>query len=223
MEKPPFRDSANETGRGGVPQGQVATSDRRRSLSATKATPLSGLLKKSVKGRLAIVGTTLRGCPALRGCPSSGQARRPVPTVNNSMIGIPSLLAENFFNGPSMRENRRHSGNQCRPRREGLPGIHFDFSPGRAATTLLSRGVEMQNSENSPFVFVFDSAPLRPGLNTSKRGGKKAKAKMDSGFRRNDGALTALARHTSLIPSRRACAPYRGTRPFDTRLRRYSG
>ena len=26
-------------------------------------------------------------------------------------------------------DHRRHSGNQCRPRREGLPGIHFDFSP----------------------------------------------------------------------------------------------
>ena len=66
-------------------------------------------------------------------------------------------------------------------------GIHFDFSPGRAATILLLGGVRMRNSENSPFVFVFDSAPPRPGVKTSERGGEKAKAKMDSGFRRNDG------------------------------------
>ena len=46
------------------------------------------------------VGTGLRACPALRDCPSSGQARRPVPTANNSMIGIPSLPREGFFNNP---------------------------------------------------------------------------------------------------------------------------
>ena len=61
-------------------------------------------------------------------------------------------------------------------------GIHFDFSPGGAATTLLSRGVWMRNAEDSPFVFVFDSAPLRLGVKTSERGGEKAKAKMDSAF-----------------------------------------
>ena len=66
-------------------------------------------------------------------------------------------------------------------------GIHFDFSAGGAATALLSHGVRMRNPEDSPFVFVFDSDPHRPGVKTSERGGEKAKAKMDSGFRRNDG------------------------------------
>ncbi len=66
-------------------------------------------------------------------------------------------------------------------------GIHFDFSPNRAATILLLRGVRVRNPNNSPFVFVFDSAPPRPGVKTSERGGEKSKAKMDSGFRRNDG------------------------------------
>ena len=66
-------------------------------------------------------------------------------------------------------------------------GIHFDFSQGGAATTFLLRGVRMRNSENSPFVFVFDSDPPRPGVKTSERESEKAKAKMDSGFRRNDG------------------------------------
>ena len=65
-------------------------------------------------------------------------------------------------------------------------GIHFDFLPGGVATTLLLRGARIRNSENSPFVFVFDSDPLRSGVKTSERGGEKAKAKMDSGFRRND-------------------------------------
>ena len=60
-------------------------------------------------------------------------------------------------------------------------GIHFDFSPGGATTTLLLRGVRMRNPENSPFVFVFDSDPFRPGAETSERGDEKAKAKMDSG------------------------------------------
>ena len=36
----------------------------------------------------------------------TGQARRPVPTANNSIIGIPSLLAEDFFNNPHMRPMR---------------------------------------------------------------------------------------------------------------------
>ena len=63
-------------------------------------------------------------------------------------------------------------------------GIHFDFSPGRATTTSLLRGVRMQNPENS--IFVFDSDTPRPEVNTSERGGKKTKAKMDSGIRRND-------------------------------------
>ena len=67
-------------------------------------------------------------------------------------------------------------------------GIHFDFSPGRAASTLLLRGVRMRNPENSPFFFVFDSDPPRSGLKTSERRNEKAKGvKMDSGFRRNDG------------------------------------
>ena len=66
-------------------------------------------------------------------------------------------------------------------------GIHFDFSAGGAATTLLSGGIRMRNPENSPFVFVFDSDPPCPGVKTAERGGEKAKAKMDSGFRRNDG------------------------------------
>ena len=35
--------------------------------------------------------------------PSSGQARRPVPTVNNTMIGIPSLLGETFSTTPQSR------------------------------------------------------------------------------------------------------------------------
>ena len=65
--------------------------------------------------------------------------------------------------------------------------IHFDFLPAGVATTLLSRGVLMRNPEDSPFVFVFDSDLPRPGVKTSERGGEKAKAKMDSGFRRNDG------------------------------------
>ncbi len=67
-------------------------------------------------------------------------------------------------------------------------GIHFDFSPGGVATTLLLRGVRVRNSENSPFVFTFDSDPPLPGVKTSERRGEKAKGvKMDSGFRRNDG------------------------------------
>ena len=66
-------------------------------------------------------------------------------------------------------------------------GIHFDFSPGGATTTLFSCGVRMRNPEDSPFVFVFDSAPPCPGVKTSEREIEKAKAKMDSGFRRNDG------------------------------------
>ena len=69
----------------------------------------------------------------------------------------------------------------------GFDGIHFDFSPGKAATSLLLRGVWMRNSENSLFVFLFDSDPPRQGVKTSERGAEKAKAKMDSGFRRNDG------------------------------------
>ena len=64
-------------------------------------------------------------------------------------------------------------------------GIHFDFSPGGAATTLLLPGVRMRNPEDSPF--VFDSDPPRPGVKTSERVGEKTKTKMDSGFRRNDG------------------------------------
>ena len=36
----------------------------------------------------------------------TGQARRPVPTANNSIIGTPSLLAEDFFNKPLMRPVR---------------------------------------------------------------------------------------------------------------------
>ena len=52
---------------------------------------------------------------------------------------------------------------------------------------MLLSGVRMRNAENSPFVSVFDSEPFRPGVKTSERGGEKAKAKMDSGFRRNDG------------------------------------
>ncbi len=82
---------------------------------------------------------------------------------------------------------RHLSGEITTPVIPAKAGIHFDFSPGRAATTLLSRGVRMRNSENSPFVFVFDSDPSRPGVKTSERGGEKTKAKMDSGFRRNDG------------------------------------
>ena len=66
----------------------------------------------------------------------------------------------------------------------GFDGLHFDFSPGGAATTLLLAGARMRNPENSPF--VFDSALPRPGVETAERGGEKAKAKMDSGFRRND-------------------------------------
>ena len=66
-------------------------------------------------------------------------------------------------------------------------GIHFDFSPGGAAATLLLCDDRMRNPENSPFVFVFDSASPHPEVKTSERGGEKAKAKMDSGFRRNDG------------------------------------
>ena len=50
---------------------------------------------------------------------------------------------------------------------------------------MLLAGGRMRNSENSPFAFDFD--PPRPGVKTSERGGEKAKAKMDSGFRRNDG------------------------------------
>ena len=60
------------------------------------------------------VGTTLRGCP------SSGQARRPVPTVNNSMIGIPSLLGGIFSTAP--------------PR-----GVAFDLCRGRIHATRLFR------------------------------------------------------------------------------------
>ncbi len=66
-------------------------------------------------------------------------------------------------------------------------GIHFDFSAGGAATVLLSRGVRMRNPEDSPLVFVFDSVPRYPRIKPSEGGGEKAKAKMDSGFRRNDG------------------------------------
>ena len=65
-------------------------------------------------------------------------------------------------------------------------GIHFDFSPSGAAATLLLCDGRMRNPENSPFVFVFDSASPHPEVKTSERGGEKAKAKMDSGFRRND-------------------------------------
>ncbi len=91
-----------------------------------------------------------------------------------------------YGNIPLRDHNARHSGNQCRPRREGLPGIHFDFSPGGAATALLLHGGRMRNSENASFVFVFDSNLPRPGVKTSERGSEKAKAKMDSGLRRND-------------------------------------
>ena len=67
-------------------------------------------------------------------------------------------------------------------------GIHFDFSPGRAASTLLLRGIRMRNPENSPFFFEFDTDPPLPGLKASERRNEKAKGiKMDSGFRRNDG------------------------------------
>ena len=66
-------------------------------------------------------------------------------------------------------------------------GIHFDFSLGGAATTSLLRGVRMRNSENSLFVFTFDFDPPCPRVKMSERGSEKAKAKMDSGFRRNDG------------------------------------
>ena len=57
-------------------------------------------------------------------------------------------------------------------------GIHFDFLPGKTATTLLLRGVGMWNSEDSPF--VFDSDPPRPGEKTT---GRKAKDEGENGFR----------------------------------------
>ena len=82
---------------------------------------------------------------------------------------------------------RHSSGEITTPVIPAKAGIHFDFSPGGVATTLFLRGVRMRNPKNSPFVFVFDSAPPRSGAKTSERGGEKAKAKMDSGFRRNDG------------------------------------
>ncbi len=59
--------------------------------------PLKGLLKKSDKGGLAVVGTTLRGCP------SSGQARRPVPTKPSRLRRVNLLAADpetGFFNNP---------------------------------------------------------------------------------------------------------------------------
>ncbi len=81
-----------------------------------------GLLKKPVsgsaawrftrRGRDGFVGTGLRACPALRGCPSPGQARRPVPTMNNSMIGIPSLLGGLFPAGECAHGAGMDDGNK---------------------------------------------------------------------------------------------------------------
>ena len=81
-----------------------------------------GLLKKPVsgsaawrftrRGRDGFVGTGLRACPALRGCPSPGQARRPVPTMNNSMIGIPSLLGGLFPAGECAHGIEDNGGNK---------------------------------------------------------------------------------------------------------------
>ena len=56
-------------------------------------------------GRGGFVGTGLRACPPFRDCPdcdhpAKGQARRPVPTANNSMLGIPSLLGGTFSTPP---------------------------------------------------------------------------------------------------------------------------
>ncbi len=71
-------------------------------------------------------------------------------------------------------------GSDCRPSRlltviPAKAGIHFDFLPVGAATTLLSRSVRIRNPEDSPFFFVFDSDPPRPGLKTSERRNEKAK------------------------------------------------
>ena len=62
-------------------------------------------------------------------------------------------------------------------------GIHFDFLSGGAATTLLLRGVRMRNPENSPFVFVLDSDPPRPGVKTSEFRMRRRKGKGENGFR----------------------------------------
>ncbi len=104
--------------------------------------PSKGLLKKPDAGSAArrfmrrrrdgFVGTGLRACPALRGCPSSGQARRPVPTANN-LEGRTGLFQQTPQGGSE--KNSSTSRKRCsnhHPSHTKKPG-EFSGSPGRTA------------------------------------------------------------------------------------------
>ena len=98
-------------------------------------------------------------------CPRS----RPVPTEPSRLCAEPSdeplFLSDSFASAVIPAK----------------AGIHFDFSPPRAATSLLLRGVWMRNSANSLFVFCvrFGSSP--PGSKDVRTRSRKGKG--ENGFR----------------------------------------
>ena len=112
-------------------------------------TPLRSLLKKPDTGSAArrfmrrrrdgFVGTGLRACPALHGCPSSGQARRPVPTANN-LEGRTGLFQQPRQGGIGGVPLQRTGSCAC-PRSRPVPTAHRNpmksrstDSPARAAS-----------------------------------------------------------------------------------------
>ena len=72
----------------------------------------------------------------------------------------------------------------------------------------VASGCGMQRTRLS--FFVFDPVPARLGVKTSERGGEKAKAKMDSGFRRNDGEGARLGASTTPCRGSTPLLPFQG-------------